>query len=151
MPTEEAANPGGRHPPNGAPVQAMLDLMARPATTACRSWIESTSFSGISFVFFFHFIHVLSNRHDLLTDGMSNMFQRTTAALILAALALPSARGADAKPNIVFIMADDLGNADLGYRGGEIKTPNIDRLAATGVRCESFYGMPVCTPRARRS
>ena len=43
-------------------------------------------------------------------------------------------------------MADDLGNADLGYRGGEIKTPNIDRLATTGVRCESFYGMPVCTP-----
>jgi arylsulfatase A-like enzyme len=50
------------------------------------------------------------------------------------------------KPNIVFIMADDLGNADLGYRGGEIKTPNIDKLATTGVRCESFYGMPVCTP-----
>ena len=43
-------------------------------------------------------------------------------------------------------MADDLGNADLGYRGGEIKTPNIDKLATTGVRCESFYGMPVCTP-----
>jgi arylsulfatase A-like enzyme len=50
------------------------------------------------------------------------------------------------KPNIVFIMADDLGNADLGYRGSEIKTPNIDKLASGGVRCESFYGMPVCTP-----
>ena len=56
-----------------------------------------------------------------------------------------AAHGAD-KPNIVFIMADDLGNADLGYRGGEIRTPNIDRLATNGVRCESFYGMPVCTP-----
>ncbi len=69
---------------------------------------------------------------------------------ILAALSglLLCAAGADAadKPNIVFIMADDLGNADLGYRGGEIRTPNIDRLATTGVRCESFYGMPVCTP-----
>lgn len=50
------------------------------------------------------------------------------------------------KPNIIFIMADDLGNADLGYRGSEIKTPNIDKLASGGVRCESFYGMPVCTP-----
>ena len=50
------------------------------------------------------------------------------------------------KPNIVFIMADDLGNADLGYRGSDIKTPNIDKLAKDGVRCESFYGMPVCTP-----
>jgi arylsulfatase A-like enzyme len=50
------------------------------------------------------------------------------------------------KPNIIFIMADDLGNADLGYRGGEIKTPNIDKLATGGVRLESFYGQPVCTP-----
>ena len=74
------------------------------------------------------------------------MPNRITLALFLVALALSSARGADTKPNIVFIMADDLGNADLGYRGGEIKTPNIDQLASTGVRCESFYGMPVCTP-----
>jgi arylsulfatase A-like enzyme len=50
------------------------------------------------------------------------------------------------KPNIVVILADDLGNADLGYRGGEIKTPNIDKLAKEGVRLESFYGQPVCTP-----
>lgn len=50
------------------------------------------------------------------------------------------------QPNVVFIMADDLGNADLGYRGGEVKTPNIDKLATEGVRLESFYGMPVCTP-----
>jgi arylsulfatase A-like enzyme len=48
-------------------------------------------------------------------------------------------------------MADDLGNADLGYRGGEIRTPNIDKLANDGVRLEDFYGMPVCTPsRAMR-
>ncbi|MGC2203146.1 MAG: sulfatase-like hydrolase/transferase, partial [Stellaceae bacterium] len=56
------------------------------------------------------------------------------------------AKAADPKPNIVFIMADDLGNADLGYRGGEMKTPNIDKLAKEGVRLESFYGEPVCTP-----
>ena len=56
------------------------------------------------------------------------------------------AQAADPKPNIVFIMADDLGNADLGYRGGEMKTPNIDQLAKEGVRLESFYGEPVCTP-----
>jgi arylsulfatase A-like enzyme len=43
-------------------------------------------------------------------------------------------------------MADDLGNADLGYRGGLIQTPNIDKLASEGVRLEDFYGMPVCTP-----
>jgi arylsulfatase A-like enzyme len=50
------------------------------------------------------------------------------------------------KPNIIFIMADDLGNADLGYRGHQVSTPNIDKLANEGVRMESFYGEPVCTP-----
>jgi arylsulfatase A-like enzyme len=49
-------------------------------------------------------------------------------------------------PNIVVILADDLGNADLSYRGSDIKTPNIDKLAAEGVRMENFHGMPVCTP-----
>jgi arylsulfatase A-like enzyme len=57
-----------------------------------------------------------------------------------------AAQAADTKPNIVIILADDLGNADLGYRGSDIKTPNIDQLASGGVRLESFYGMPVCTP-----
>lgn len=60
-------------------------------------------------------------------------------------IAFKTAQAAD-RPNIVFILADDLGNADLGYRGSDIKTPNIDKLAIEGVRCESFYGMPVCTP-----
>ena len=50
------------------------------------------------------------------------------------------------RPNIVVILADDLGNADLGYRGSDIKTPNIDALAKGGVRLESFYGMPASTP-----
>ncbi|MGE3156517.1 MAG: arylsulfatase [Xanthobacteraceae bacterium] len=53
---------------------------------------------------------------------------------------------ANQKPNIIFIMVDDLGNADLGYRGSDIRTPNIDKLATEGVRMESFYGQPVCTP-----
>ena len=42
------------------------------------------------------------------------------------------------QPNVIFIMADDLGNADLGYRGSDIITPNIDRLATEGVHLESF-------------
>jgi arylsulfatase B len=66
-------------------------------------------------------------------------------ALCLASLASP-AGAEDTKPNIVIILADDLGNADLGYRGSDIKTPNIDKLAEGGVRLEDFYGMPVCTP-----
>jgi arylsulfatase A-like enzyme len=67
-------------------------------------------------------------------------------ALCVSLCSVPTVLAADAKPNIVFIMADDLGNADLGYHGSEIKTPNIDKLATDGVRCESFYGQPVCTP-----
>ena len=59
---------------------------------------------------------------------------------------MPTSPAEPPKPNIIFIMADDLGNADLGYRGGEIRTPNIDKLATEGVRLEDFYGMPVCTP-----
>ena len=50
------------------------------------------------------------------------------------------------KPNIVIILLDDLGNADLGYRGSPIKTPNIDALAKESVQLESYYGLPVCTP-----
>ena len=69
------------------------------------------------------------------------------SASLLAALSIaPQARAEPPRPNIVFIIADDLDNADLGNRGGEIRTPNIDKLATAGVRLEDLYGMPVCTP-----
>lgn len=49
-------------------------------------------------------------------------------------------------PNIVIILADDLGRGDLGYAGSDIKTPNIDKLVATGVRLDRFYSCPMCSP-----
>ncbi len=49
-------------------------------------------------------------------------------------------------PHIVVFLADDLGYRDVGFHGGEIKTPNIDRLAATGTRLEAFYVQPICSP-----
>ncbi len=49
-------------------------------------------------------------------------------------------------PNIVVLLADDLGWADVGYHGGRIKTPHIDRLASGGVRLENFYACPLCSP-----
>lgn len=49
-------------------------------------------------------------------------------------------------PNIVYIMADDLGWADVGFHGPDIRTPNIDSLAEGGARLEAFYVLPVCTP-----
>jgi len=59
------------------------------------------------------------------------------------------ARRSDGKrnrPNIVFIIADDMGWADVGYHGSQIETPNIDRLAKEGVRFGQHYVMPTCTP-----
>lgn len=50
------------------------------------------------------------------------------------------------KPNVVVLLADDMGNADVGWRGGDIRPPNLDRLAAAGAKLDSFYAMPVCSP-----
>ena len=49
-------------------------------------------------------------------------------------------------PNIVLILADDLGYSDLGCYGGEIETPNLNRLAAEGVRFTQFYNAARCCP-----
>jgi arylsulfatase A-like enzyme len=51
-----------------------------------------------------------------------------------------------ARPNIILILADDMGYSDLGCYGGEISTPNLDRLAAGGLRYSQFYNVPHCCP-----
>jgi len=66
-------------------------------------------------------------------------------ALILALAASIPAIAAD-RPNIIVVLMDDLGYSDLGCYGGEIDTPNIDALAAGGVRFESFYNSARCCP-----
>ncbi len=50
------------------------------------------------------------------------------------------------KPNIVYIMSDDMGFSDIGCYGSEIQTPNLDRLAANGVRFTQFYNTARCCP-----
>ena len=52
----------------------------------------------------------------------------------------------DSRPNIVLILADDLGFSDIGCFGGEIPTPNLDALAADGVRLTQFYNTARCSP-----
>ena len=50
------------------------------------------------------------------------------------------------KPNIVLIVADDLGFGDIGCYGGDIKTPNIDKLSHRGIKFSSFHTAPMCAP-----
>lgn len=72
------------------------------------------------------------------------------AGLLLTAFAAPSSasRPPAERPNIIILLADDLGYGDLGVQGGrDVATPNIDRLAAQGVRLTDYYaGHPVCAP-----
>jgi arylsulfatase len=66
--------------------------------------------------------------------------------LVLTALACGSRLSAAEKPNIVVILTDDMGFSDLGCYGGEISTPNLDALAAGGVRFTQFYNTARCCP-----
>lgn len=61
---------------------------------------------------------------------------------------LPEEANATRRPHIVFVMADDMGWGETGYRGHPVlKTPNLDAMAASGLRFERFYaGAPVCSP-----
>ena len=63
---------------------------------------------------------------------------------LACALALPPLCSADAKPNILLIMVDDMGFSDLGCYGSEIDTPNLDKLAANGLRFTQFYNTAKC-------
>ena len=55
-------------------------------------------------------------------------------------------RTPEGRPNVVIFLADDLGFSDIGCYGGEIETPNIDALAAGGVRFTQFYNAGRCCP-----
>jgi arylsulfatase A-like enzyme len=67
---------------------------------------------------------------------------------MVAALVAPAIASADAprRPNIVVILGDDMGFADMGSFGSEIKTPNLDSLAMDGVRFTNFYTHASCSP-----
>ena len=69
------------------------------------------------------------------------------AAAGATALALPRASSAQARrPNILFLVADDLGWADVGWHGSSHRTPVLDKLVRTGVELDQHYVQPVCTP-----
>ena len=67
---------------------------------------------------------------------------------LLLGLAATMARGDEPRPNVVFVLVDDMGYADVGcYGAKDIRTPNVDRLAREGTRMTDFYSNgPVCSP-----
>ena len=66
---------------------------------------------------------------------------------VLTTIIALTAQAADKRPNIVHIVADDLGWKDVGFNGcTDIKTPNLDALAAGGAKLTQFYVQPMCTP-----
>lgn len=67
---------------------------------------------------------------------------KTLASLLLFCSVISAAE----KPNIVVMLADDLGYADVGFHGSDIQTPNIDSIAKQGVELEKFYVCPMCSP-----
>jgi arylsulfatase A-like enzyme len=65
---------------------------------------------------------------------------------VIAFVAVTCAHAAAPRPNIIVMLADDVGYSDLGCYGGEVQTPNLDRLAAGGLRFTQFYNTARCCP-----
>src|SRR5881628_2714565 len=85
------------------------------------------------------------NRH--IQDSIRHFFARLFSLAVFLVLACFSLPAAPAKhPNILLILSDDMGFSDLGCYGGEIQTPNLDRLAANGIRFTQFYNNARCCP-----
>ncbi|MFP6766239.1 MAG: sulfatase-like hydrolase/transferase, partial [Planctomycetaceae bacterium] len=72
---------------------------------------------------------------------------KTSTVLVLCLTATFTQPAAAAHPNVVMLLADDLGYQDIGCYGGPVQTPAVDGLAAQGVRFADFYsGCAVCSP-----
>ncbi|MCA9259595.1 MAG: arylsulfatase [Planctomycetales bacterium] len=88
-------------------------------------------------------------RKATLACGWERAFMAHFLALACAWGALhcgAAVAAADSRPNIVIVLVDDMGFSDVGCYGGEIETPNIDRLAAEGLRFTQFYNSGRCCP-----
>lgn len=75
---------------------------------------------------------------------LNQMVGLTVMSSAIAACGVSDARAAH--PNIVIVVADDLGWGDVGYHGSDIRTPNIDLLSKTGIQLDRFYVAPISTP-----
>lgn len=66
--------------------------------------------------------------------------------LLALSSAAPAQSDKPAKPNVIYLLADDLGGNDVGWRNPEIKTPHLDALANGGAKLNQYYVQPVCSP-----
>src|SRR5206468_10628451 len=73
-------------------------------------------------------------------------FALLVIVLFFAAAPPPSLSAAPTRPNVLVILADDLGYSDLGCYGGEVRTPHLDGLARNGLRFTQFYNTARCWP-----
>lgn len=69
-----------------------------------------------------------------------------SVGFFLAACLFSFPVAAQQRPNIVLILADDMGYSDLSNYGGEVNTPNLDRLATGGIKYRQFYNAARCCP-----
>ncbi len=79
-------------------------------------------------------------------DRFARFLTAAALAVCLVAVLPAAAQQSAPRPHIVYIVSDDQGWKDVGYRGSDIKTPTIDKLAQEGARLEQFYVQPMCTP-----
>ncbi len=73
------------------------------------------------------------------------MIYRFLLSLAVTLLTVATGRAEAARPNILLIMCDDMGWSDIGCYGGEVETPNLNRMAAEGLRFTQFYNCAKCT------
>jgi len=89
--------------------------------------------------------HIIRTRSR--AQSAARFVLRATGLMILFGFALPAvATAKPSHPNVIVMLADDLGWADVGFRGGTIETPSLDRLAAEGTELHRFYTTPICSP-----
>ncbi len=77
---------------------------------------------------------------------MKDFFSILLISILITACNKQKKNESKSRPNIIVIMADDLGYSDLGCYGGEIETPNLDKLAKGGIRFTQFYNAARCCP-----
>ena len=84
--------------------------------------------------------------HHLVQSMAAYTLQVTCLLIFSNALHLADGLKNSQPPNILFMLADDLGWYDVGFHNPKIQTPNIDKLVEDGVKLDSYYVQPVCTP-----